>query len=56
MTGKQWTGQLQQRPEDKSYSGVVSVWGFPFRVTVRRDWSEELPALEATIPNGDEAE
>lgn len=50
-----WTGRLVKvKPEDEAafgagYSGVVPIAGFPYRITVRRDWAFAGVVLEAVV-------
>jgi hypothetical protein len=45
---QKWTSRLVQDTDDtgnKIYRGILSIAGFPYRITVSRDWQSEAPTL-----------
>jgi hypothetical protein len=48
---QKWTSRLVQDTDDtgnKIYRGILSIAGFPYRITVSRDWQSEAPTLNIT--------
>lgn len=49
---QKWKGRLVQRVDEhgnKSYIGTVSIAGFPYKMTVTRDWLGDEFALAVSV-------